>query len=68
MRYEAKGQLDEAQEVYDAILQEDDTNMVMRNTQKFAHCIVYVLILCISACVQTTNCSAKGKKQGASND
>jgi hypothetical protein len=49
MRYEAKGQLDEAQEVYDAILQEDDTNMVMRNTQKFAHCIVYVLIyvLCI---------------------
>ena len=30
MRYEAKGQLDEAQEVYDTILQEDDTNMVRR--------------------------------------
>jgi hypothetical protein len=28
MRFEAKGQLDEAQEIYDTILQEDDTNMV----------------------------------------
>jgi hypothetical protein len=28
MRYEAQGKLDEAQEVYDTILQEDDTNMV----------------------------------------
>lgn len=28
MRFEAQGKLDEAQEVYDTILQEDDTNMV----------------------------------------
>lgn len=31
MRFEAQGQLDEAQEVYDTILQEDDTNMVRIN-------------------------------------
>jgi hypothetical protein len=28
MQYEAQGKLNEAQEVYDTILQEDDTNMV----------------------------------------
>lgn len=30
MRFEAQGKLDEAQEVYDTILQEDDTNMVKK--------------------------------------
>lgn len=35
MRYEAKGQLDEAQEVYDTILQEDDTNMVKKKVNKW---------------------------------
>ncbi|KAI7878362.1 uncharacterized protein EV154DRAFT_486192 [Mucor mucedo] len=33
MRFEAKGQLDEAQEVYDTILQEDDTNMLASKRQ-----------------------------------
>lgn len=33
MRYEVKGQLDEAQEVYDTILQEDDTNMLASKRQ-----------------------------------
>jgi hypothetical protein len=32
MRYEAEGKLDEAQDIYNTILQEDDTNMVNRNT------------------------------------
>ncbi|GAA5807069.1 hypothetical protein MFLAVUS_000419 [Mucor flavus] len=33
MRFEAQGQLDEAQEVYDTILQEDDTNMLASKRQ-----------------------------------
>ncbi|KAI9481395.1 MAG: hypothetical protein EXX96DRAFT_212751 [Benjaminiella poitrasii] len=33
MRYEAEGQLDKAQEVYDTILQEDDTNMLASKRQ-----------------------------------
>ncbi|KAG1097768.1 hypothetical protein G6F42_018117 [Rhizopus arrhizus] len=33
MRFEAQGKLDEAQEVYDTILQEDDTNMLASKRQ-----------------------------------
>ncbi|KAI8091064.1 uncharacterized protein B0P05DRAFT_528619 [Gilbertella persicaria] len=33
MRYEAQGKLDEAQEVYDTILQQDDTNMLASKRQ-----------------------------------
>lgn len=33
MRYEAQGKLDQAQEVYDTILQQDDTNMLASKRQ-----------------------------------
>lgn len=62
MRFEALGKLDEAQEIYDTILQEDDTNMVYITLKFDSNKIHLINIYIFLVGIEATNCIIKGQK------